>query len=142
MRKYTPKYLKKKLSVIFKKYPGIKLVYFFGSQLTRITGALSDVDIAILWNEDEKEHLLKEAGIQRKTRELLKDDRFEIGSLNDQALSFCYNVIKNGACIFGTEENRVKYETYILDEYLDFQYLAEQYNQAFKNSLLKGRANW
>lgn len=114
------------------------MVYFFGSQVKGKLGLMSDVDLTILWSNDDKEPMMKSLKLQSEVRELLKDELIEMGPLNEQTLSFCYNVIKDGVCIFGREEDRVRYETYILNEYLDFLYLADEYNQIFKESILKG----
>lgn len=134
--RYTKTFLTKKLSGLFSK-SGAILVYLFGSHVKGRIGPLSDVDIAVLWNEGEKDTLVKELSLQRQLKDLLRDERIELGSLNGQDLSFCYNVIKDGKCIFGREEDRIRYETYILNEYLDFQYLADIYNKAFSEAMLK-----
>lgn len=130
MRRYRPNYLRTRFKEEFAK-SGAELVYYFGSQVRGKIGKMSDVDLTVLWDENEKMPMKKSAMLQGRIRKILSDDRIEIGPLNGQSLSFCYNVIKNGVCIFGNEEERVKYETYILNEYLDFSYLADEYNRLF-----------
>jgi len=136
LRKYDLQVLREKLSPLFTK-SGVILAYLFGSQAKGEIGPMSDIDIAVLWNKEEKEKLKKSLLLQSRIKERLRTEYIEVGSLNDQALSFCYNVIKDGICIFGKEKDRVEYETSILNEYLDFSYLAEEYNRAFTQAMRK-----
>ncbi|MFQ6066593.1 MAG: nucleotidyltransferase domain-containing protein [bacterium] len=135
-KKYDSQFLREELSPLFTK-SGIILAYLFGSQAKGEIGPMSDIDIAVLWNKDEKEKLKKSLFLQSQIKETLRVDTIEVGSLNDQALSFCFRVIKDGICIFGKEKDRVEYETFILNEYLDFSYLAEEYNRAFTQAMSK-----
>jgi len=138
MDNYTPDLLKTELHKFFIESNAV-LVYLFGSQVKGRLGPMSDIDLAVLWNKEEKQPMMKSLTLQRTVRDKLKDERFEVGPLNEQPLSFCYNVIKDGICIFGKEIDRVTYETYILNEYLDFLYLAEEYNKAFTKATLGRR---
>lgn len=133
MPRYQEAYLRQKLSPIFKKFR-ILLAYFFGSQVNGEIGPLSDVDIAVLWHETESMPMKRTLELQEEIGKALKDNRVEIGPLNNQALSFCYEVIKNGECIYGEEKDRVQYEVSILNEYLDFLPLAEEYNREFRKT--------
>lgn len=136
LKRYDLQLVREKLSPFFTKSRVI-LAYLFGSQVKGEIGPMSDIDIAVLWNKDEKEKLKKSLLLQSRIKERLRAEYIEVGSLNDQTLSFCYNVIKDGICIFGNEKDRVEYETSILNEYLDFSYLAEEYNRAFSQAIRK-----
>jgi len=136
LKRYDWQFLREKLSPLFTKSRVI-LAYLFGSQAKGEIGPMSDIDIAVLWNKDEKEKLKKSLLLQSRIKERLRAECIEVGPLNDQALSFCYQVIKDGICIFGKEKDRVEYETFILNEYLDFSYLAEEYNRAFTEAIGK-----
>jgi len=129
-KKYSPETLKKRLHAVFKD-SAIQLAYLFGSHAKGKIGPLSDVDIAALWPETETSPTLASLKLQAKVQARLKDERIEIGPLNNQANSFCYQVIKDGICIFGAEQIRVSYETRIISEYLDFSYFAKQYDLIF-----------
>ena len=133
---YSTKMLEKQLSAVFDKYCP-KLVYFFGSAIRSEIGPLSDIDLAVLWPEEVNVPMLKSLELQAAVKDKLQDERFEIGCLNGQNLSFCYTVICTGACIYGKKEDRVNYETKILSQYLDFNYLAEQYNRGFDEDVLR-----
>ncbi|MDI6641377.1 MAG: nucleotidyltransferase domain-containing protein [Elusimicrobiota bacterium] len=134
---YTSEILKEKLVNIFKSYPLISLVYLFGSYATKNIGPMSDLDIAILWAEEEKSYLVKSCELGNKIADTLNDENIQVVPLNDQGLSFCFNVIYTGICIYGSEELRVKFETSILNQYLDFKYFAEMYNKSFEKRVLK-----
>lgn len=123
------------LKPIFERFKP-SLIYFFGSAYKGKIGALSDIDLAVLWPPGINVPMLKSIELQNEISKLLGDERFEAGCLNGQNLSFCYEVIKTGKCIFGREEDRVAYETEILSQYLDFNYLAEEYNRAFDKKIL------
>lgn len=133
---YTPDLLAKRLEPLFQKF-NPTLIYFFGSAYRGEIGPLSDIDLAVLWPEGVNVPMLKSLELQNEIRELLREQRFEVGCLNGQNLSFCYNVIKTGTCIYGREEDRVVYETEILTQYLDFSYLGEEYNRIFDQKMLK-----
>ena len=134
---YTAESLLSALQKPFEKH-GPSLVYFFGSAFRGTTGPLSDIDLAVLWSKDVNTPMLSSLRLQEEIREITNDDRFEVGCLNRQNKSFCYDVIKTGTCIYGREENRVAYETKVLSQYLDFSYLAEEYNRIFNLKVLKG----
>jgi predicted nucleotidyltransferase len=138
MADYTKNELHEILRPIFEKW-GIKLAYFFGSAYRRATGPLSDIDLAILWPRIVNAPMLKSLELQQEIKDKLAEERFEIGCLNGQNLSFCYIVISTGACIYGQETDRVAYETEILSQYLDFNYLAEEYNRAFDQRIKGGQ---
>lgn len=134
-KEYTAESLAENLNLVFQKFRP-KLVYFFGSACHGRTGPLSDIDLAVLWPEEINVPMLKSLELQQAIKEHLKEERFEVGCLNGQNLSFCYSVINSGVCIFGRVEDRVAYETEILSQYLDFNYLAEEYNQIFDQKIM------
>lgn len=134
---YSPQDLSQKLTSIFdKNHP--TLVYFFGSASRRALGPLSDIDLAVLWPKEINAPMIKSLGLQQEIKKHLSDERFEVGCLNGQNLSFCYVVISAGTLIYGSAKDRVAYETEILSRYLDFNYLAEEYNRAFDQKIMKG----
>ena len=138
IERYTPDFLRERLYNILAASEAI-LVYFFGSQFKGQTGSMSDIDLAVLWQDNEQEPMMKSLALQEIIKDKLNDERIEIGPLNGQSLSFCYIVINSGICIFGEEERRVEYETHILNEYFDFSFLAEKYNLVFEERILGER---
>lgn len=134
-KKFNADSLAKNLKVVFDEFKP-RLTYFFGSAFRGKTGPLSDIDLAVLWPDGVNVPMLKSLELQARINEFLKENRFEVGCLNGQNLSFCYSVISSGKCIYGKEEDRVAYETDILSRYLDFNYLGEEYNRIFDQKML------
>ena len=135
VNKYSLEEIKDTLRPIIQRFSP-KLVYFFGSASRGQIGPLSDIDLAVLWPAEVAAPMIKSMNLQSEIKEKLGEENFEVGCLNGQNLSFCYVVISTGTCVFGSETDRVSYETEILSQYLDFNYLAEDYNRAFDKRIL------
>lgn len=129
-------FLRRILGPIFAKSQ-VKLAYLFGSHAKGQVGPMSDLDIAILWEEKEPTPMLKSLLLQRQIKDCLGTEKIEVGPLNNQDMSFCFSVISEGECLYGDEKVRVEYEADLLNEYLDFQFFAEAYNRAFLDKLRK-----
>lgn len=113
----------KKLNNIFKSYPEIKLVYLFGSRVTKDVGPLSDYDFAVWVDEKNKKKIfdIKFALMDRISR-LLETDKVDVVILNlIESPEMKYNVIKEGELIFEREPFKVMIEPKILNEYFDFR---------------------
>lgn len=133
--KISAAFLKNRLEGQFKEKK-VKLAYLFGSSVSGRTGPMSDIDIAVLFYNEVEDILSKTLELSGEVKEILGTEKIDLGNLDRDNLSFCYNVIKTGKCIFGEEEDRVRFEVDVLDEYLDFQYYAEEYNQAYTARIL------
>lgn len=135
MRVYSPQYIRKKIIPFFSN-SNVILVYLYGSQIKKRIGNLSDIDIGIVWKEG-KGSLKEELMLQAKIKEVLDEEKIDLVSLNEQTNSFCYQVISKGVCIYGEKEDRVNYEVWILNEYLDFSWHAQRYNRLYLKRLTK-----
>tara|TARA_B100000315_G_C14458673_1_gene532695 strand:+ start:322 stop:720 length:399 start_codon:yes stop_codon:yes gene_type:complete len=116
--------LMKQLNDIFKSFPEIKLVYFFGSKSAGDEGLLSDYDFAFYLDIDKKDrkkiYEIK-IGLLDKVSLALKSDKIDIVILNStQSPELKYNIIKNGKLIYKEEPFKVLIEPKILTEYFDF----------------------
>lgn len=119
----TGKEAVKNLHSVFKDYPSIKLVYFFGSRAASQDGPLSDYDFAFYLDEKEKSARfdLKFKLFDVLSRKL-KTDKIDIVILNDtQSPELKYNIIKNGILIYAKEPFKVLLEPKIMNEYFDFR---------------------
>lgn len=119
-----------KLKTIFKLYPAIKLVYFFGSRAENQGGPLSDYDFAIYLDEKDKNRMfdIKFKLFDQLSR-FLKTDRIDIVILNlAENSELKYNIIKEGKLIFEEEPFKVLLEPKILNEYFDFRLMLLKYN--------------
>lgn len=107
---------------IFKNFPKIKLVYFFGSRAEGNAGPLSDYDFAIYLDEKDKKKMFEiKIDVQNKIVNTLKTDKVDVVVLNlAQSPDLKYDVIKNGKLIFEKEPFKLMIEPRILNEYFDF----------------------
>lgn len=83
--------------------------------------------------------MLASIKLQQALRDQLQDERIEVGPLNTQGIGFCFQVIRVGILLCGTERERVRFETRILNEYHDFQYWDALHEQALKSAILGRR---
>ena len=120
----------KKLLTAFKLYPGIKLVYLFGSQANGKTGPLSDYDFAVYVDEkDPQKRFNLRLEIISEISEVLKTDKINVCLLNDiEDPELKYNIIKEGFLIFEKEPFKVLIEPRILNEYFDFHAILLKHN--------------
>jgi Nucleotidyltransferase domain. len=118
------------LNNLFLKYPQVKLVYLFGSQVSQKTGPLSDYDFAFYLEEKDKKKLfdLKLDLISSLSR-ILKTDNIDVVILNEvESPELKYNIIKEGKLIYEIEPYRLLVEPRILNDYFDFHYLLLRFN--------------
>jgi predicted nucleotidyltransferase len=115
---------------IFKPYPSIKLVYFFGSMANEKGGPLSDFDFALYLDEkDTKKIFDLKFELQDKIGLILKTDKIDIVILNiTESPELKYNIIKDGKLIYEVEPFKVLMEPKILNEYFDFRDLLLRHN--------------
>lgn len=120
----------KQFTKIFEKYPEIKLVYLFGSQVTGETGPMSDYDFAVYFNEQNKMKMFDlKFKLQDEISRTLGTDRVDLVVLNTtESPELEYNIIKEGKIIYEKEPYRVIVEPQILNRYFDFYYLLKKYN--------------
>lgn len=113
------------LKAIFQTCPEVKLVYFFGSQITGKSGPLSDYDFAVyLDTKDTKKMFDIKCDLQDKISRTLKSDKVDIVVINlTKSPELKYNIIKEGSLIFEREPFKVLIEPRILNEYFDFHAL-------------------
>jgi len=118
------------LKSIFKNYPEIKLVYFFGSRATNKNGPMSDYDFAFYLDEKNKKKIFDlKLVLIAKLSCLLKTDKIDLVILNiAESPELKYNIIKEGKLIFEQEPFKVLIEPKILNEYFDFRSLLLRYN--------------
>ena len=110
----------KKLEEFFKKQNSVKLAYLFGSSVTEKRGKLSDIDIAVLFDDHlgKKERFKLELELIGKLSSLLKTNKIDLVIMNEATILMNYNIIK-GIALIGEESVRIKTETAIISKYLD-----------------------
>lgn len=114
---------------IFKLYPQVKLVYFFGSKANGKDGPLSDYDFAVYLDEkDKQERFNVRLSLMTKLSRALGTDRVDIVVLNDtESPELRYGIVRDGKLIYEEEPYKVSLEPHIFNEYFDFMYGLRKY---------------
>jgi len=120
----------KKLNSIFRAYPEIKLVYFFGSRASGKESPLSDYDFALYLDTKDKKRMYEiKIDIIVKIGRLLKTDRIDVVVLNlTDNPDLKYMIVKEGRLIYEKEPFKVLVEPRIFNEYFDFHKMLAKHN--------------
>lgn len=112
----------KDLQFIFKLFPKVKLVYFFGSQALGKEGPLSDFDFAVYLEEkDLQKRFQIRIKLLDKLAQKLKTNLIDLCVLNDvQSPELKYTIITEGKLIYEQEPFKLLIEPRILSEFFDF----------------------
>ncbi len=116
--------LEHKLSEFFSSVDSVTVAYLFGSTVRGETNGLSDIDIAVLFDETltKKEAFDLQLELIGELGSLLKTNNVDLVILNDSPLLLTYNVIRYGIVLKSEERVRIKFETKIMSRFLDEQY--------------------
>jgi len=126
---HDPRKLFPKLIKMFKQDEDVIAVYLFGSYATGNIGPLSDVDIAVLLYSKfpSESYFDKELYLLLKASDILRTDEVDLVILNRALFSFAYNILRENKLLFCRNDlERVKFQTKIVDGYLDFKPLLEE----------------
>ncbi len=116
---------------IDKKYP-IKFAYLFGSRAKKTENAMSDIDIALMFNNryDAMDEVFIRGYIIEEGKSYFNLE-VDIVPLDKASLALKYEVIKDGIIIKDTPDAaRAEFESLALREYFDFRYYADIYNES------------
>jgi len=131
-----------KIALRFKVYPFIVAAYCFGSTTRGQAGPLSDLDIAMLVDDKSVPsglHLLKlELLLAYELQKELSISEVDLISLNQQPLSFQYNVIRTGRLIYDKDPAyRIHFVQKVIQVHLDFEPTLELIGQFHTRGLLR-----
>ena len=112
----------KKLSSVFRAYPEIKLVYFFGSRARQENSKLSDYDFGVYLDTKDKARMSEiKIDLIVKIGRMLKTDYIDVVILNlTDNPDIKYFIVKEGLLIYEKEPFKVIVEPRIFNEYFDF----------------------
>jgi len=129
---------KEKIKDALKDHKEILVAYLYGSTVKGYDNKKSDVDVGLLLKENYKTETLYPAQIARKIKEKCGITRdVDVRILNKRPYRFLHQVIKEGQIIFSRDEReRVKFEAYVTDRYIDFKPFYEQYDEKRSERLL------
>ena len=102
------------------RFPGLELVYLFGSQTESRAGPLSDYDFGVVV-EDNQAPLDIRAQLAHELALALGTNRIDIVILNWAPIELAYTVIAQGILVYQRDEaTRVEYEAEVMSRYGDY----------------------
>jgi predicted nucleotidyltransferase len=121
--------LEQKLREFFSRVEYVMLAYLFGSTVRREANSLSDIDIAVLFDDTLLQNDVFDLQLEliSELTGLLKTNNVDLVVLNDSPLLLTYNIIRNGVILKSDEPLRIKFETKIMSRYLDERYHIERH---------------
>jgi hypothetical protein len=128
MKKTTLDNIKTMLADFFQRQAEIEIAYIFGSIARGTESALSDIDIAILIddqqiNEDKFRYGYK-AEILADLMKILKKNNVDLVILNEANTLLRHRVLYHGKLIYSkNEKKRIEFQTNTIDKYIDFKEL-------------------
>lgn len=130
--------LKEGIKEVLKKHKEILAAYLYGSTVKGYKGKESDIDVGLLLKKDFEAEALYPARIAGEIKEKCGlDQEVDVRILNKRPYRFLHQVIREGEVILSTDEReRVKFETSIIDRYIDFKPFYEQYDEKRRERLL------
>lgn len=111
-------------AAILARDPRVEAVYAFGSRIHGAAGPNSDVDLAVLLNEDLK--LMETLRLRATVVETLGRDDVDLVPLNQAPPLLRHEVLASGRRLFARDELTVdRFEERSLREYLDTRHLRD-----------------
>ena len=130
------------LTKIFQKQ-NVVLAYLFGSQAKGKTGPLSDIDIAIYFDESvhDGERFDLRLIVLGELMDLFKTNEVDVVVLNDAPPLLAHRILKEGLLIFsGDDKIRLEFEIKAVLKYLDWKPYLDKYTQeVFGPDVVHGR---
>ena len=117
---------KEEIAPLFRAYPFIAAAYQFGSTVRDLEGPLSDLDIAILVNDEQAPSAIDLLRIELLLAyELQKQftvSEVDLIALNGQRIPLQYTVLRTGWLIYEADPKyRIRFTQKVVQAYLDFQ---------------------
>ena len=117
------------LARIFQKQ-NVVLAYLFGSQAKGKTGLLSDIDIAVYFDESAPANERFDLRLETlgQLMDLFKTDEVDLVVLNDAPPLLSYRILKEGTLIFSdNHKKRLDFEVKAVLKYLDWKPYLNKY---------------
>lgn len=118
-------------------------LYLFGSRASGTAGPLSDIDIAILLKEGRNCEVYKdrEGFYWDKVNEILYTDEVSFVLLNIAPLTIQYGVITDSKVLYSSNEDiRLSFEERVINFYMDFKPILDEYNKELLRQIKEGTA--
>jgi len=125
------KEIKDKLAKYFSTRPEIKVGYIFGSKAKGEENRLSDIDVAILIDEEKAAKNLSyryKAKVLTELMGILRTQKVDLVILNESPLFLCFRVIRDGLILYSKDEiKRIRFEVKIMSRYLDRKFYYDRH---------------
>ncbi len=130
--------LKEEIKRVLKEHKEILVAYLYGSTVKGYGGKRSDIDVGLLLKEEFEAEALYPARIAREIKEKCGlDQEVDVRILNERPYRFLHQVIREGEVILSIDEReRVRFETSVIDGYIDFKPFYKQYDEKRRERLL------
>jgi uncharacterized protein len=110
---------------IFEEYPHLVAAYLFGSYAKRKVWPMSDVDIAVLFNDDVSRgrELIHEMDfLGYRIARGLGVKKVDVIDLKNQGLVFQHNVLRTGILIYDRNPDlRIRFVVRVISDFCDFE---------------------
>ncbi len=131
--------LERALTAVLERYPDVKLAYLFGSRARGTARTLSDVDVAILLEEDGDRH----AVVLELAAELsgaAGGRHVDVVVLNTAPVALAYRVIRDGRLLLSRDERaRVEHWARTVDRYIDMAPFRRTLAEGTRHRIDEGR---
>ena len=125
------KEIKDKLAKYFSTRPEVKVGYIFGSKAKGEENRLSDIDVAILIDEEKTAKNLSyryKAKVLTELMGILRTQKVDLVILNESPLFLCFRVIRDGLILYSKDEiKRIQFEVKIMSQYLDRKFYYDRH---------------
>jgi predicted nucleotidyltransferase len=129
------------LRAALEKYPHVLFAYLFGSQATGNVTPMSDVDIAVYFDDDlgSTEQFNLQLHLIGVCCQVLQRNDVELAVLNDEDIVLRYEVLNTGKLIFcRNEEARIEFFVRSIREYFDTEPLRAFFREKMKQQIREG----
>jgi len=111
----------------------VKFAYLFGSHARNNSGPISDIDLAV-YIDNHFDLFAYRLRLMEEISRLIKGKSFDLVVLNDAPQILQYEIIKDGKVLIEHREERIKFETRVLRDYLDFEQIRSVHLSSLKKS--------
>ena len=128
----------KDLKTYFSKFKEIKAAYLFGSYVTGKRNRISDLDIAVILNEDKNIYKLKLKIISGIIE--LGYDNIDLSILNNMSIVGRYEAVKYNQVLYADSDFDVnRFFSLVVREYLDFKPYLEVQRKYLKERIFNDK---
>jgi len=118
----------------------LSLIYLFGSKARGRDSLLSDIDLAVLLEDNKKINLKKLVlDLIFEFSYAFNSDKIDLLILNNAGLNIQYTIVSEGKILYQLNEDvRCNYETRAIKLYFDFQKYENEYYALMHKAILEG----